>query len=621
MTARRHRRKTHRAFALLSVLGLIAVLTLLLGALVANNRSAFYLLKQGQSQDRLDRTENSVFSYCRMKLENDYRWGRDSFDGDVTEVGQLTVVEEADSTGGSSIQKLRGTDISNKTEFEVEVCNNLTGEVALSEELDSGLRDGVPPGFCRLRITSRTDSKQHSVEIMTRNPGLVGAGLLSTGKMSVEAEEFKMYTKDPVKNQVRSLTDIDLDGMGDLFFEPYSANPPTGTSSQDPVVWAGGHTRFKDSGTGDWKGRHDFDSQTSRDLRGEKFRENARATFEVPDVNLNEIAEVTGPGDTSKETKTLDSGVYEYQQTTIGGSVVRVLARRQSLSGVSMASSQGPIERFWYFSEANAGPGYPTPSQVANVIHAPNSAIGTDHKGDQRVEINSGGGATVDLLNRNIVLDDQYNFRVDGDFGIRAKHISGAVASDAKLSLIFANPNSIDSQGTASVLNNATIAEESQRQHGDLRSTSGRIHIEGDIAGSATLAAARDVNLELSRFNDASGNSSVDFSIFSGGDVTFSPPDITQGGGRSYISQNEITVTGLIYAKGSIDIDLGQYRDNPAKRKFNMEGAIVAGSGELKMSNISELNLVYNPKFVDRILAGRLQDNQRRIEVTSWRPF
>ena len=610
-----------RAFALLSVLGLITVLTLLLSALIGNNQSAFHLLRQGQAQDRLDRTENTVFAYCRMKLEHDFTWGRDSFSGTVTEMGQLTVVEEPDATGTSVTQSLRGVDLSNNTEFEVELCNNLSGEVTLSEDLDSRLRDGVPPGFCRLRITSFIDTKQRRVEVMTRNPGLIGAGLLSNGKLSVAADGFRMYTKDPVKNQVRSLADIDLDGMGDLFFDPLSTAPPAGASSHDPVVWSGGATRFRDAGSGDWKDRDDFNAQTSQALREEKFREHARASFEIPEVDLSEIAEVTGPGDSTKETRNLDSGVYEFQQTTMNGDVVRILARRQSPNGTSMSTSQGAIERFWYFSEADRGPGYPTPSQVAARINAPSSATGSDHKGNQRVQINADGGATLDLLNRNIVLDERYNFQVDGDFGIRAKQISGAFASHAKLSLIFADPRTISSNGTVSITDNVTAAEESQRHHGDLRSTSGRIHIEGDIAGSATLAAEGDVNLELSRFNDTSGNSCVDFSIFSGGDVTFNPPDITQGGGSNYVSQDEITVTGLIYAKGAIDLDLGQYKDSPTKRRFNMEGAIVAGSGDLNISNVSELNLVYNPQFVDRILAGRLRDNQRRIEVTGWKPL
>jgi hypothetical protein len=616
-------------FALLAVLALISVLTLLLGALMAGHRSSFTMLKRGYASDRIDRTHNSVFALCQQKLEQDYTWGK-SFSGQKYSSANLTVTEnEDDSANPSDLQILSGRDAANQTDFKVKICNNLTGRVTLLADLDSGKRDGVPSGFCRMQITASVDQQSRTVEVLVRNPGLVGAGLLANGDLKLSSNHLSMFSKDPIKNQARAMGEVFFTGSPDFMFGETTSSADQSVRSDNPMIWAGGKANFRKSIFNGFQDRESFkQSYTSQDFRDERFKDMAKSRFEIPDIDLADLAEVRGPDESTKPTYEIPAGVYEFQQFTYADSQVRVMVRRQSDTATGdPRDSNGKIEQFWYMSDAEAGSaGYPTTAEVASRIGA-SSARGSDHKGQRYANLGA-PGAQVDLLQRRVVLDDRYNFEVRGDFALRAASTGNGEEESygIKPSIFFANPEVLPEQNF--LFNTSTeVAETDDTNRGDLR-CEGRVHLEGDVIGSATIAGKDDVTLAPTRFNDAKGNSEVDFSIYSGGDVRIVPPrlwelndnrDSSYDQKRSNISQNNLLFTGLIYARGSVSMNLHDTEFQTQTRTFEVEGAVVALGGDLSVKNADEVKITYNPMYVDRLVPSFFKGNQNRIEVTGWR--
>ncbi len=467
----------------------------------------------------------------------------------------------------------------------------------------------------------------------------MGAGLLANGNLALDSTSFNMYSKDPLKNQTRSTGDTLLTGMNDFFFNPnQTAAGVPHTDSENPVMWAGGENRFRLNETGSYQSRDAFQAANSgQQLQQSRFKDQAQSRFEIPDVGLTDVAQVTQPDGSPKPVRQLKGGIYEFQQYSVGGSPVRVLVRRDSNGNQALREQNGPIERFWYSTDLGADP--VDPATVAGLIGAP-SATGTQST-SQYADLDV-DGAMVDLLQRRVVLDDTYNFEVDGDFGLRS---GGTMADQIKPSLFFAHPEDLgDGRINYQFGADAEAAEQEGRRddRGSLRA-SGQIQLDGDISGSATIAGGGDVSLAPTRFYDGNGNTTVDFSIFSEGDISLVPPNLIEGKDNrdgdasdihsqhigpdgqivnveyTNISQNELVFTGLLYARGSVSFDLRDTQQEQQLRDLSIEGAVVARGGDLTIQNSQRFNITYNPKFVDRLLPNLYQDNQHRIEVTGWR--
>lgn len=652
-------------FALITVLGLVTVLTLLLGALMGTNRTAFGMLRHSQAKDRIDRTVSSVFSYCRFRLEHDIKWGKDDFSATASETwGQLRLRQVRGS--GGPVQTLEGEDLANSTRFRVTVCNNLKtdGEVAvLKDVLEGSRRQGVPVGFCRLRIDVEGDGYLEGAEVMVRNPGLVSGVCLANDGMEIEANEMDFVTRDPIKNQARSTGYTRLTGMRNFFEgtevgagEAIQRALDSGEATRDnPVIWSNQATRFALGGDTP-ASREDFKrANPGLNLKEQRFVDNSEALFDIPDVGMDGLLEVAYSNGDEKPVQKIPSGVYQFEQfsqTDANGSRnIRVLTRRSTVPGAALDSASGPIERFWYLDESSGGK--LSTAEVAAKIGAP-AGVGSMQTSGY-VSINGADGkAKADMLSRRMVLDEDYNFEVDGDFALigSAPRTGQNPTGDMDLrqvnpSLYFGEPGEIQDEGAWNVgaAANTTNDEESgSREKGSLRAF-GKLHIQGDINGSTTIAASDDVTLEMSRFYDPLGNTEVNFSVFSEKNVSILPPPIFEevddrtvdelsgevqdvvvgydenGNPIAYknVSENNLRFTGLIYAGENVTIDLQDTRTQPDElRSLFVEGAIVAKRGNLNITNAKTLSLVYNPQFVDRLLPGLNHQGQRRVEVTGW---
>lgn len=641
-----------KGFALIAVLGLVTVLFILVGALMGTNRTAFSMLKVSQASDRMDRTISSVYSYCRFRLEHDYRWGKEAFaEGDPVEWGHLRVTEIA--SGAGDIQSVVGYDQENQCSFAVEVCNNLRtdGEVATLRDIRGGdPRQGVPVGFCRLEIKVESAGRLEGVEVMVRNPGLVGGVCLANDSLVIDAQQLDMLTRDPIKNQARSLGETRLTGLSN-FLQGQSTseaddyeNDRDNISERDPVIWSGTANLFRTGEGEEYQRRDPFKrDHASIDFQDQRFVDESRSLFDIPDVELDDLTEVTFADGTPKPEQSIPAGIYRFEQ--VGDPPIRVMTRREA--GGNLEAVDTPVEKYWWAAETGSTV---TNAQVASLIGA-NPSVGEQHvitadASTRYISINSGGAAKVDLMNRRVVLDEAYNFEVNGDFSLigSAPVTEGNPNGDMDLrevnpAIYFADPDQVALTSNFNVSEAANLADRSPEK-GSLRAQ-GRINIQGDISGSTTIAARGDLTIATGRFYDAEGNSEVNFSLFSEHDVRFLPPPILEQAddrvvddgsgtvvdtnGQSTIeavnvSEQDIRFTGLIYARNNVFLDLQDTRSEAGTRRdLRLEGAIVAKQGQLEIHNAGDLELIYNPQFVDRLIPSVATAGQRRIEVTGWR--
>lgn len=654
-------------FALISVMALMTILIILLGALLGTNRTAFDLLRFTQSKDRIDRTVSSVYSYCRFRLEHDFAGGKEPFESDRELAwSQLKVKENKHKTGEGWVRTLTGEDTENLTRFKVRLVNNLRrdGEVAvLADLVPENERKGVPVGFCRIEIAVEADGRLDGVEIMARNPGLVGAVCLSSDDLDLQARSLAMLTRDPIKNQARSDKSTLITGMEEfLRGRTAETKSPGKFSDRDPVFWSGENALFRGGPNGNYQSRRQFKA-THPEFKDERFFDESEAIFGLPPFGVGDLAEVKAASGQPKDVKKISPGVYRFEQYGWGNGRVRVMTVRDLGPSGDPGRADGNIRAFYYMNEGSSA----TTGEVARLVGAsaaqgteyvapPEDAIlgpdGAQGQGDpmkRYVTINDDGGAYADLRNRRLVFDEKVNFEVDGPLGI----IGSAPITEqnprgdddkrqVNPAIYFGAPEDIAQTENYAVEGAATVAARSPEK-GSLK-TRGPLTIQGDISGSTTLAAEGDVTIQPNRFFDPKGNSDVNFSVFSEGNVKILPPPIHEDAedrnvsndGDVYVgydaeqgvydkginvSEKDLKFTGLLYAQKSVEINLQDTIDDPAiknHRNLIIEGAVVARTGGISVVNADHLELVYNPQFVDQLLPEVAQRG-RRIEVTGWR--
>lgn len=641
--------KRSRAFALISVMALMTVLIILLGALIGTNRTSFQLLRYTQSKDRIDRTINSVYSYCRASLEKDFRWGKEPFEGRKVNWGHLEVTEIKDA------RRLVGIDTENKTRFEITLVNNLRddGEVAILADIHpESQRSGVPAGFCRFEIAAEANGQVDGAQIVVRNPGLVGAVALSADDLNLQAQSLVMVTRDPVKNQARSDKRTRITGMSDFVLgRPTKPQSIGEYSTEDPVFWSGQAARYRDSRGEEYQGRAEY-KKTHPDFKDERFVDESEAIFGLPEFGVDDLAEVRAANGSEKPVKKVSPGVYRFEQYGLDNGRLRVLTVRDLGPSGDPGVADGPIRAFYYMNELDPG-GIPASAETAAALVGAPASLGTRVTANENnvdtnpmkryVAINADGGAYADLRNRRLVFDEKNNFEVDGALGIIGSAPSTGENPHGSEDLrqvnpgiYFGDPERIAKTANYTVAGAATVSARSPEK-GSLK-TRGRLTIQGDISGSTTIVSGGDVEIRAGRFYDVEGNSELNFSVFSEGNVSILPPPIhedapdrevsivdgsvrTDSGRGLNVSEQDLKMTGLLYAKGSVNIDLqNTVRDDLVKNHRNLiiEGAMVARSGGINVHNANNLELVYNPQYVDQLLP-EIARRGRRIEVTGWR--
>lgn len=654
---------------------------------MGTNRTAFNLLRSSQASQRNQRTIDSVYTLCHSFLESDYRFGKNDWqppdDMKKGSAGGLSW-KLSKPQPDSQVYILEGEDENNNTQFQVKIINNIKGDgsVATIEDVkNNDLLKGIPRGFCILEVTSSASGSQDGARVLVRNPALIGASALGNELLEIDAEELDLFSKDPITNQVRSLSKTKISGVenfmkGDISKILTTVNEKKiedyklFTRKKDPVVYSDEKIQFKTKSESSYLERDEFKhthEQLAKTFKDERFKEGSKTQFDIPEISLGDVSEAVLQAEDEDNFERVAAGQYRFEQYGYKGGRIRVLTKYnpgKDPSGepiLDRVSPDATVDKFWWLWEPDQGEtSVPSNADVAAEITkatgiSVDSARGSergyveDESANSYVSINSGSSehAKADLLNRRFVLDNSYSFKVDGDFSLIGSSVNGNdKLRQVNPAIYFGDPADLakveDFSGVGAAV--GAVVDGSDKQ-GVLLST-GSIHIQGDITGQGiTIASKGDLTVEPGRLGVIKGGDSADFSLFSEKDVKILPPPILEDvetrdvGEDGYVkthrrainsSEKNIIFKGLIYAKKDVYINLedtkaleGSKNIGNKYRNLRIEGAIVAREGELKVKNADLLRLIYNPKFADRLLPRRAEGDlyRRRFEVISWRAF
>lgn len=593
-----------KGFALIAVLGLVSVLLILIGALMGTNRTAFSLLRSSQASQRNGRTIDSVYTLCCSFLESDYRFGKGSW--------QPRDDMKQGSAGGlswklykpkpdSQVYILEGEDENNSTQFQVKIINNIKddGSVATIEDVkgNDSLKD-IPSGFCLLEATSSAGGSLDGARVLVRNPALIGASAMGNELLEIDAEEFDLFSKDPITNQVRSLSRTKISGAKNFMKGDISKILTTlnerdvkdykqFTSKKDPVVYSVKNIEFKTKSEGSYSylERDEFKrthKQLAKTFKDERFKEGSKAQFDIPEISLGDVSLAVLQNEDKDKFERVAAGQYRFEQYGYKSGRIRVLTKYnpgKDPSGepiLDRVSSDATVDKFWWLWEPDIEKtnvtnvtnvtkvsDVPTNADVAaeilkatgiSVDPASGSERGyvEDKSANSYISINSGSGehAKADLLNRRLVLDNSYSFQVDGDFSLIGSSVNGNdKLRQVNPAIYFGNPADIakveDFSGVGAAV--GSVVDGSDKQ-GVLLST-GSIHIQGDITGQGiTIASKGDLTIEPGRLGVIKGSDLADFSLFSEKDVRISPPPILEDvetrdvGEEGYVKTNRSAI-------------------------------------------------------------------------------
>ena len=579
--------------ALITVLIVVTLLSLLLLSFTRVHQQSFGLIKNDLHDQAAQAGARSVFGYCLFRLENDRSWGAGKFDGepDPGLPEGLDIEEEAGT------RKLGGRVVQTDTEFEVEVLNNIDG---------SAMVDGVPKGFCRLRIQANRGTATVRREALLSTAPLFDAGVLASRNIYVDAEKFKVASTDPFRNRLRAKGRINIPSFrGNFQFHPAD------NATEKGVLWAkagilSGGDKLSDS---------EVAAEAAR-ITGGRFLPHADTFHDIYDLQLSEVV-------ASSETTEISSGVYVFNrrfiEVRVGDSTevreIPVLERRESALDEDGRLLPGDIEEVWFLK--NNLPEEAAARSVDFFVDVPPDKVHAKSKNqfllDTGVEVkfNSvdplfGGDRPPEFL-----VNTKRNLTIDGDFGLTSVNPkfyptvkfwdrrTGEVGTDKDGNLI-----------SGSITTKATDGEH------------GSIHIAGRILGNGKLLAEGDVTVR-NTFANVSSDKLSDLSIYAGGTVALRPQKARKFDDRVFFDGKVAGATnfrGLIFARDDviIEADLDPREDRQERGNVSIEGAVVSRSGSVRVHLADRIEFKYNPDYLDSILRPK-KEARVRLEQVVWK--
>ncbi len=584
--------KSKKGIALFSVMVMTGLLMLLLGAFMQVNQQQFGLVNNDQSHLAASEAARSAMDYCTYRLEHHRQWGSSPFEGRVDSgtAGLLEVREVRNS------HRLEGRVVQSDTNFEVTLLNNIDG---------TAQRDGVPVGFCRLRINAWRGTALVRREAMLGTAPLFDAAVISSRRINVDSQTLTVASTDPLRNRLRSKGDI----MVPTYEGQFNFSAPADATERG-VLWAR---------EGISMGSHDLtdEDEAARAVRatGGRFMPEADTHYEVYDLQIDEVR--------APETSvTIQPGVYIFNRQTVTyesddgprSVVVPVLQRRDWAVNDEGYVEGGDLREAWYLTSslpADADSDWITlyNDLPEEGLHPMTSNTFSLDAGVQ-VHFNSLDPRFDGVDPPSLVLNSDVNLHVNGDFGVASWD------ADYHPTLIFRDPETgevgVDSAGRT-VSGSITTRSTGDRP--------GSIMIEGAILGNGKLLADGDVTLK-NTFAAVSTDEASDLSIFAGGSVNIRPrraawrdeETVFEGGLEDRDASTAFR--GLIYARQDVIIDAADSGAGTAD--VYVEGAVVAREGKVKVTNARNVAFKYNPDYLDTILTPRIGDRVR-LERAVWK--
>ncbi len=575
-----------RGIALITVLLLTTVCLMLLGAFLVNHRSYITSFKGGQSRDAIGLTTRSLYEYCVFRLEESKSWAIASPSDNSLEVGELDI-QEIRKEGPAF--HLSGFDRANGTQFSVEVINNIEG-------LSIG-HQGVPPRNCRLTIKVWRGGHRGGAQIFLRRAAFFDSSAIASESLNVNTQFFLLDSKDPIRNQIRSLGNMELGrlhndgGTSRFFFRPDadSQNVSRGT------VWARGDIALRDASAGvsDSLG-------AAAELTGAEWIEQGKTHYEIPKLTREDLTNTA-----DRQALDIEPGTYMFTRSPVDvqfhaggpwhelGPEVHMLEHWEGSPGEGGSVQEVQFLKANLIEAVQLATGLAVLPYNTKLREHPEAEINSRYLVEDNFEIQD--GMRVNLLTKQIEIDADRNAQVNGDIEITTDQW------DILPTLRFTSVESWDRRGSLSA--------------------TGSIKIRGVVSGVGNLIAGDDLEIAPNFINqDVEEGSSPDDSdsqsniaLFAGNDVSIRPP------GGAYGRQRNIMFRGLVYAENNFTFDAG-WSSSYGSQNLRIEGALVARSGSININNAQTTHLIYNPEYLEDLLQN-WYDERAKVELIGWRPL
>ncbi len=610
----RSMRKDQKGIALFTVMAAVVVVMMMLGAFLTSHQSQLALNATSRERQACRDALDSVAQFCRFRLEDDSAWlrvttsnfsqqtysdpnGQPIFLFQEVDPNQFSSRPELARLGGRTI--LEGRVVASGVDFRVSVVNNLAFKTADSIHQ-------VPAESCRLRIQALYGRTSESAEIVLRNAAYFSSTVAASGDIEVEADSVTFASSDPLRNQIRSLSDIKLPDTPDLQFQPDAANQ----RAEKGTVWAYGDIEI------------DQDSSNQKLLQattqtGGEFIPDARTAYSVPELNKRDVGGdlafriANGQAPNALE---LAPARYVFCEADVEFKDTDGMDRTKTIKTLFQSTPgnlpQNDTFDAFHFMESDLldpnTPYTPDPTTVA-LVNGPNGgpAFGTPHppdpNGDPIFQLTNGpqvqlggGGALVLPADREIL--------VRGDFSV------GTDDPTNLPTLTFYDPDPL-------------LPDPNNPDRGHLE-VERDLGLAAYVSNGGKLIAGRDVAISPKEI-EVNANETEDLAIYAGQDVTIQPLFVTNQG---YLDDRnkKYVFRGLVYAQNDFNFLSSIDRNGTTvdyNRKLEVEGALVARNGAVKIQGNEDIMLRYNPDFLDDLLEKNFQETHSQVEEISWRPL
>lgn len=636
-------RQGKRAVALFATLMVVALVAMLLGAFFAANRTQMDVFKGSQGEEQLQRSAYSIMSFIQSRMEQNSQWpvssGSPTVPNNIESVIQINSVESVSSE--TNTHEVWGYYFPDRVGFHARVYNNLTNDNKLTPKNATKEYEFVPPRSVRVLLeTFHSDDARGKefpkhgrvkAQVVTmRQAAQIDSTLVSSKGIFLDSERLAFTSTDEVRNQIRSLADIEFSSIDSLGFGATMTSAPG-------AVWARGKITSNGQSIHDilasldpgtvTSGDPDDPTTVTQNLSKGRFLENAVGEYGTPSFDIADIRKLKSSTGGDRAEVTLGEGVWEFTRVPVTYEPTWPLGEPQD--GyldilVHRSSSASNSEVHGVYAEVDWGKSdFKINSENLNITSDQVTKL-TSWSGRYHLPVKTGGGGRnmahenspiLDFRNKQIILAHDVNYTVNGNFGVTTNIVDTDVETPSwsKPQIILANGWSETNEGTW----------EKQRAYLEVK---GDFTIDGKLDGVGNVVSQGNISFELVN-GSVSADTKTDFALYAGKDITI----------KGSSDSPELSMQGLIYAKGNVILDftddsiipiepyigenatLADYpASNSKKGLFKVEGAVVSEKGGMVVRGLESAEFLYNPDYLDNLF--NIDEKSMRLETISWWP-
>jgi hypothetical protein len=607
----------NKGVALITVVGVTFFMSLMTATLVATHSSNFALMLDSANQKQAYLAASSGLDFAKCRLSQDRRLGVMTQAKTTKSLGDLTVIESDDG------KILTGKFLGSVPErgFEVKVENLLSSNAPDSSR-------GLPAHCIVLKVHGYCGTFQANTETVLVEAPLYDSAAISNGAMDMSGVgNWTVDSNDPLRNWVRSNEDIQtpkfLATKNDATVNGTMEFLKTGGCPLPGVAWS-----KKDITIGELK--RDAHGNITNAIDGTnkdaaysetkgQMAPHATLNYNAYDLKLKDLNKPTGttnevpPGTYVLHKTPVTYTVDTYEQQWHGRHYVTVLVKSEPktdiVNDLTYTDPGGTVKHLLQDTPTRA-----LPKDTGGIVW--NGSHGS-HVKDVVLPSNSEAKAS-DVINIANGFTDPamtYDFN-NGKFSassVGPLHVAGNLDIHAEGTAPIPNfvfekpPTSV----TTEVGNYGFLYS---KEKVDIRDTSDShtqysINLQGTVTGNGAVAATGDLQLGGSSEVSADANNKG-LVLWSGRNITF-----------DVVNDGKMAFKGLVYAKGDVDLRFtGPNTGHQQLSSLDLEGALVAQSGAIKMGDSKNVRMKYNKDYL-KIFTTGLPENTARFAQVSFKVF